>query len=231
MPNQADFDRVSRCIIEPIKRHWSAEFDSDMVADFVDDLARFDEKTLTQAMQLLRTEQKRRPSLAHIVEACKKYAPSRHGGIPNQSAKFPWHERDDERKAMIERYMEGFGHTSMMTEAFRDGWDLDLRRFVYAVAEVQAQMIQGCKSVGWDGASIFGYGTLTDEAKAQFFRDQTRQAQTGQIDVAIPTSRIEAWKQTAIWRKANSATEQHKMPRAAKNLNPGLDEYLERLRA
>lgn len=77
MPTQAEFDRVNKHIIDPIKRHWAADFDAQTVDDFIADLAEFTESDLQSAMRKVKREQKRRPSLAHVYEACREYSPAK----------------------------------------------------------------------------------------------------------------------------------------------------------
>lgn len=75
MPTQADFQRVTECIINPIKRHWNGEFEADTIDDFVSDLYKFSEHTLSDAMHELRRDSKQRPRLAHVIEVCRKHIP------------------------------------------------------------------------------------------------------------------------------------------------------------
>lgn len=75
MPSQTEIQRVVKHIIDPMKRYWAVEFEAETINDFVDDLARFSESVMENAMTDLRREHKRRPSLAHIFEACRRYAP------------------------------------------------------------------------------------------------------------------------------------------------------------
>lgn len=77
MPTQAEFDRVNKHIIDPIKRHWAADFDAQTIDDFIADLAEFTESDLQSAMRKVKREQKRRPSLAHVYEACRGYSPAK----------------------------------------------------------------------------------------------------------------------------------------------------------
>lgn len=71
MPNQYDFQRIKEHIIEPIQRHWSGEFDAQMIADYVDDLCGFSTEVMKKSMLALRRDQKRRPNLATIYSTCR----------------------------------------------------------------------------------------------------------------------------------------------------------------
>lgn len=202
MPTQADFQRVEKHIINPIQRHWNADFDSETIGDFVDDLAKFNENTLKSAMQKLRNEQKRKPTLAHVIEACRMLSDTGNGhrrsGVFDE--KTPWKERDENRRKSIEAYIDGFKFgSSLYGEAQREGWTSPLLEYIAAVAKVQAQMIiPASNGISWDHGPIFGYGTVVnDDMRNQFFADQRRQAQTGSIEVSIPTGKIDIWKKHA----------------------------------
>lgn len=226
MPNQVEFDRVSRCVIEPIKRHWNAEFDPDTISDFVDDLARYPEPVLKKAIEHARQTNKRRPTLAHIVEACEKVkSPPERGSNP--SVKQPWDERDEKRNQLVIDYVSNYIAVSQLWfEAKREGWDADLMRYITAVAWVQAQMIiPGGRGIGWSGNIIFSH-TPKDQEIRQFMDDQKRQAETGVVSVAIPTGKITEWKEAAAWRIKQSQPKSP--PPAAPKETTRIDREIER---
>lgn len=74
MPTQQDYQKVNRCIIDPIKALYRVEFNEYMVEAMVEDLCVFDEQRLTEAMREIRRTRQSRPSIAHILEACKNQA-------------------------------------------------------------------------------------------------------------------------------------------------------------
>lgn len=80
MPTQADFQRITENVIKPIERHFGYQFDSETISDYVDDLSRYSDDTIKSSMLEVRRENKRRPTLAVIVEACRKYTP--HHQVP-----------------------------------------------------------------------------------------------------------------------------------------------------
>lgn len=116
-------------------------------------------------------------------------------------------------RKLVENYLSEFMTVSTIwVEATREGWDHYLREFLYAVADVQAQMIIGEKNIGWNGPKIFG-AQLDDAVIKNFMADQNKQALAGYIDVAIPVGRIADWKAEIAW-KASQAKGTIKKPQA-----------------
>lgn len=111
----------------------------------------------------------------------------------------PWEVRKKSIDRMVGEYLEGFKMGKTWHEAVAGKWDLDLIRYVSAVASAQAQMIIHPEGgIGWDGHAIFGPGAqITDDMRKQFFSDCKRQANFDMIDVPMPTSRIAQWKKNA----------------------------------
>lgn len=236
MPNQADTQRVVFNVIEPMKRHWAAEFDADTISDFVDDLYKFSAESLKNAMADMRREHKRKPSLSHIFDACRNYEPSKNSH--ENRVRNEWEERDERVNNMVSDYVTRFKNISTIWhESVLGGWEIDLWRYIYSMASMQAQMIVGDRNIGWDGVVMFGATTLiTDEMRNQLIRQQRQQAETGSIEVSIPTGRIAEWKRHAACKigQQKKSLENASRPKAeiAKSiLNPGLDKYIEMLRA
>lgn len=196
-PNETETLRVIEHVINPMKRTWSAEFDADTISDYVNDLHIFSGETMDRAIADLRREQKRKPTLAHVFEACQKHKPIMRDSI-SKISKNPWEERVERKQKLIDDYVKQFCTISQTyAESVREGWHLDLRDYVYCVADVQAQMIVGERNIGWNGMSIFGAGnTISDDMRKEFLAAQRRQANIGMVDIAIPTSRLNEWKQS-----------------------------------
>lgn len=200
--NQADFKKVTENIIEPMKRHWGAEFDAETVADYVDDLCHFSTDTLKAAMQKIRAEQKRKPTIAHIAEACKHIKPiSAHPSKSVNDPSMPWVQKQQAIQDLVDAYLQQFRNISTIySESQREGWDLDLMRYVSGIAMIQASMINKASHYGWSSIDIFGAGAeMKPEAVKVFFSEQRRQADTGSIDVSIPTGRINDWRAAREW--------------------------------
>jgi hypothetical protein len=75
MYNQDDFQKVSDNVIDPLKRHYGVKFDAEMIDDYVGDLRSYSVDILRTAVADIRRQEKRRPALAHILEACEKHKP------------------------------------------------------------------------------------------------------------------------------------------------------------
>lgn len=84
MSNQDDFQRITSLVIKPIERHFNCQFDAETIGDYIDDLSRFSTETLQESMFDIRREQKRRPSLAVVFEACRKNAPKTKDSIHDE---------------------------------------------------------------------------------------------------------------------------------------------------
>lgn len=116
---------------------------------------------------------------------------------PN-SHKHPWQIRAEQRDFLVSKYVELFRMSSVWREAEEGGYITDLRNYVIAVAKVQAQFIHpDASGIGWNGQDIFGNHPPSDDERKQFMADCKRQAETGLIDVAIPTTQIARWKRCA----------------------------------
>lgn len=128
---------------------------------------------------------------------------------PGEAQENPWKVKERQYRKLIEDYIAGFRYSNIWLEALTEGWDLDLWRYVHSIASVQSAMITG-SSVGWSGGDIFGYAiAITDIEKKIFLDNQNRQAQTGTINVAIPTGKISNWKKYATEIKQKLIESQH----------------------
>ena len=122
-----------------------------------------------------------------------------------------WNQRMDQRRDMVNKYLERFKHTNIWLDAVREGYDLYLERFVREVANVQAQMIIPEQSgVGWGNIAIHDSGQVDPSEINSFMRDQQRQAQMGFIDVGVPTGRIQNWKESVEYTAQRIAESERK---------------------
>lgn len=107
----------------------------------------------------------------------------------------PWVLRKHNRDKMVDDYFLKFKQTNIWFYSVRDGYSLLLEMFVRAVASVQAQIIIPEKSgIGWSNFCITDSGEVTKKMFKSFKMDQDRHVESGHIDVAIPTGRLNAWK-------------------------------------
>jgi len=105
-----------------------------------------------------------------------------------------WIERGNKIKKLVSDYLSEFQNSTIYFDAVREKYETELLQYVTHVATIQAQMLVGDK-VGWDKATIFGINyELSDKEQYRFFEAQKRQADTGYISVAIPTTKIQEWK-------------------------------------
>lgn len=112
-----------------------------------------------------------------------------------QQEEYPWEVRKRKSKRLVGEYMQRFYTSPIYVEAQVGGYDLNLVRYVHAVADVQAQMIVADdKPFGWDGVAICGFNNISDKDFYRFMCRQKTQADNGFIDVAIPTARINDFK-------------------------------------
>lgn len=207
--NQADFMKVDSLVIKTIERHWGAAFDADALDDYVRTLAKYDEQTLRKAMTKMIEEHKRKPVLAHIIDACKEQKSA--GSISNpNNPDFPWVQIQQRVDKMVDDYFAQYKNVSQLyRDASRERWELDLERFIKAVAKIQAAIIVGQKNYGWDGPTIFGINAIVTNAdRYNFMQEQQRIASTGQINVGVPTNRADDWRSMTGWRAQQSTNQQ-----------------------
>lgn len=113
----------------------------------------------------------------------------------------PWDERNKRRRDAIEAYIEQFKRaSSIWHESAKEGWKNDLFMYISHVAGIQAQfMFPSPSGIGYDAAFLFGQST--PEQRWNFLKQQKNQAETGEINVSIPTNKIREWKE-----KTNNAS-------------------------
>lgn len=214
--NQADFMKVDSIVIKTIERHWGAAFDADALDDYVRTLAKFDENALRKAMTKMIEEHKRKPTLAHIIDACKEQKSSGSSISDPNNPNHPWVQVQKQVDKLVDDYLAQYKNISQLwRDAVRERWELDLERYIRAVAEIQAAMIVGQKNYGWKGPEILGINTIITSAdKHHFFQEQKRIAAGGSIDVGIPTNRVDDWRRGMVWQ-AQQSTEQKQVAKKA----------------
>lgn len=75
MQNETRFEDICAIIIDPIKRHWGGDFEPETISEFVDELGHYPNHLLKSGMKKVIREQKHRPRLATIIEACERDIP------------------------------------------------------------------------------------------------------------------------------------------------------------
>ncbi len=76
MPNQNDFDRITRIVVTPLTAFYGSKFPEAMVEAIVEDLASYSDDTLKAAVLDVRRTCKTTPRIATLVEACGKCKPA-----------------------------------------------------------------------------------------------------------------------------------------------------------
>lgn len=193
-----NYQKVTDNFINPLSKIFSKSLNDEMTAAYVEDLGEYSPKELDRAVLSIRRSLKYFPVIASAIEHCDdarrqmNYRPK----ADNQNSVLPSAEREERARVLVAEYLHSFKYSSgYYSEALSGGWSRDLLEFVEAVAWIQAQRIVGQKSIGWNGGKIFGYGKSVSPEEARVFLDeQYRQADSGSIDVGIPTGRIEDFK-------------------------------------
>ena len=211
MSSQEHFQRVTDLIIKPIERHYACQFDSDTIADFVDDLGRYPKQILEAAMGDIRRSQKRRPALATIIEACKqnrntigeKDTSTAEAFYANLMAKYEKATTD----AMS--YTEAFMTGSLGLQASAEGWGKFLRSYVFCQASLQAHMLDRLNA-GYDSEALYNIGFMQmqgidHEAILERKRRELYFAkQQSCLHAEPPADMIAEWKIMAKWQYAES---------------------------
>lgn len=82
MPTQADFTKVNEHVIQPLQRLYGTEINDYAIEAMVEDLCRYSNASLQNAIKHIRRTRKRSPSLADLIEACN-YSPEESKGNPS----------------------------------------------------------------------------------------------------------------------------------------------------
>lgn len=183
MSTQADFEKINNYIIEPMKRHWNADFDTAMVDDYVKDLGKYTQQQLTEAMSELRQTAKRRPTIAHIVEAIQvTNAKTKSNGPRTGYAEMvAEHEKKDRRATVAaQEYADTFKHDRMAE--FDADTQKRIRYYIREAAYLQAQILEQIRNRGWS-CEVAG---MNNERTKWFIEMNHRNCKGGFINVEVP---------------------------------------------
>ena len=189
-------ERVVRLVISPLEAVYG-NLKTEAKQAIIRLVGKFDDKTLTLAVDDVFTTVTEYLKPGHVLSACLKFKPTAAQNNEKRS-KQPWDIREEEQGLMVAEYMATFRHTGTYAAAVSGGYGHLIARYVGEVAKIQAQYIN-------PGPSGAGWCTTTTEISdpkqaAVFLKEQRRQAQTGEISVGIPTGLLKKWeklKQTA----------------------------------
>lgn len=198
MKNDDNFQKVVDNFITPLSKIFNKNLNEAQIEAFVEDLSRFTKPELLGSQLIIRRKNKYFPIISEAINACESLR-EREQRDSRSFSKNPYQESDKNRQKLIAEYLVKFKASSLWFQAASEGWGLELWRYVYAVADVQAQMVLGMKNIGWSLIDIFGvnYQLTTDGEKAVWFKTQREQSGYLGIDVAVPAGRISEWKADA----------------------------------
>lgn len=197
MTKQADFERITRLVIDPITTYWGGKIPDAMAEAFIEDLSRYGDSTLSAAMASVRRTCKSMPRVAHLVDACEQIAPSRSANEDKAQAVFDDHRQRNERaRRLTAEFLDGFELSDQMRAAKAEGWDVPLRDYARNAASFQSQIIARESNPG------YRMMPLTHPLKqnennlrcSEFEAACRKQAAKGVIDVFVPGYLIEEWK-------------------------------------
>lgn len=105
-------------------------------------------------------------------------------------------KRENVRRLALD-YWENKAFSETALTAKREGWVDDLKSYIIACAEFQAQLILKTNKLGYDCVRIFGTTGISDDEKKRFFQQQMQLCSNGTIAVTVPVAKIREWKTKA----------------------------------
>ena len=161
-------------------------------------LGRFERIVLEQAFQKAAAENEyvMWPKCSALLKAAEHFHRLAHPQARDPDA---WVEKaDGMADAYVKRFMKTSAHAARAREG---GYEPELKRYVEAAANVQAQYLLGRTGVAYDGLALFGNRVGRDqeekEREAEFFEKAREQAAKGSIRVHVPAERVRRWQQQA----------------------------------
>lgn len=203
MPNQSDFERINRLVIQPLAIAYGTRYPEPMIDAMINDLADFDDACLERAVVEVRRTRKLSPSIAHIVEACVKVGGKRVSSIgQHQNFYSVLKRRDEDAHAMARRFMAGFDSLPIAAEAKAGGWYNQAERYASECALLQARYMTDVANPGFSLIALTDAAKVpmdqVDRIRGRFIAFCKRQADTGTIAVDFPADLIELWKPKAV---------------------------------
>lgn len=231
--NQGTIAKIQRHVIDPLHGLFGATINEHLLDAYVEELGNYSEQTLDLAIKHIRRESKRTPTLANIIDAVYTVLnKQRRANAGSNSGKPFVNEIREKQRELVSEYCKKFkNYSTIYAEARRENWDLDLMKYVEAIADVQAQFIERNANghIGWNGFVIFGAGNIiTDEMKHVFFDGCKAQAERGSIEVGIPTGMIAHWKGMASYRERMAEQLERRAAKAPQTQKTAIDDYLDK---
>ena len=113
----------------------------------------------------------------------------------------------DQASSLATKYANSYMKRSQVAAlARKEGWDQELKSYVFEVACVQAQFMVGIQNVGYPSLVLKGYsatnGQSPQEQGIDFLKKAKVQAEKGSILVRVPQAYVERCKSMAKGRAA-----------------------------
>lgn len=139
------------------------------------------------------------PPVGFLVERCEEVTGGPRGIMSGEV--YPWLKRDADIARSVSEYVANFFRISTIArDAEAAGFEHYLRAYLRAAAYVQAQIIHKKPNgviVDWKTIEPENIGGEAAKWRSGWLKDAKHFAAKGSIDVAIPTNKIEEWKQRA----------------------------------
>ena len=190
---QADIERITRIVVTPLEAIYGP-YASEVKEMLLDDLHRFDNRTLEEAVRIVRRTRQTQPKIAHLVEACREAG----GGAKQSEGSNEFlkqlNRRNDSARKMAWDYRVQFEATPLARDAKAGGWFEPLVEYVTEAASLQSQLIAGLPNAGFSHTALRAAEFAETERRCfAFVTACKRQAQAGFIDVNVPQHMIDEW--------------------------------------
>lgn len=200
MPSQNDFQKVKTNFLDPLLKHFSKKLNDEQGEAYVEDLSEFSSDVLQRAWLHCRRSNKYFPSIYEAISACDELRKST--GKPKSSNpsghREKWDIRDEDRKNLVHDFLyENLMKTALYRQAQAEYWDIPLRRYAMALANLQAQMIYPSPAghYAYEG-SILEINHNMPGWK-DFLEQQRIACANGAISFSVPSELIDRWKFSA----------------------------------
>lgn len=204
MSNQADYLKVQELVIKPLERHYGKPFDTETIADYVDDFARYDSEVLKKAMADVRQTytKQTRPAPGVIFDAIRK-----NQGEKSYSGESNWldqHRAEETKKATralaaAGDYLQAFiRENDYRLKALPDFSRSAVINCVHESALFQAKIINGVQKIGYNAQNAIGFPKGNWEERVKWWLEMCRKhAATGIIHVETPWAWFEQQQEIA----------------------------------
>ena len=204
--SQSNFTKIYKTVLTRFKSYYHYELTAEMQNALCEDLEKYSENNLEEAMVNLRRRSNKTPSVDAIIKECdaliKRDKKISEGIRPAKSGSMhPWEEKRLKVVKMRDNYVNewsaGNGVIDGMINprAIEEGWFDEGLKYVKTIAELQANIIYGTHAIGIDYHIIFAHldGSPDENIMGLFWDDMRAQASNGHVKVDIPEGLILYW--------------------------------------